>query len=216
MDDIKDKLGELFRTTFEEHHAPLESEDWEGLNTKLQRRNFFKFNALQFNVYYASMIIFCFMVCAGIGSHYTYTTFLRTDDNITKKEHSKQELLVSDIENNSGTTVLIKEKDALNNRRPLSSIPKNEGIYSKGNKNTEASNDTSLIPKGSIEKKVKEIENQRIPPEVSPTISIHHHVNSDSLKPKQKTKRTLYITKQDTIIQYDTIPSAKKKKKWLK
>ena len=66
MENTHDNIGTLFSNTFEKHEISPDKEEWDMLSTTLQKRNFFRFNATQFNVYYASAIVFCFLVSSAL------------------------------------------------------------------------------------------------------------------------------------------------------
>jgi len=205
----EDNIGQLFRTSFEAHKDVPESGEWEMLQTSMQKVNFFKFNALQFNIYYASTILFCFLTCLTIGSHYTYSHIL----NLSNKEES---------------TGKINKIESVDAQSSVSEIQKPSEIiklnYKKENKSPENSSVAKLPVKASEEKGMQETYgNNTTKVNVSgksPSDTTHSKKETFTAEQKQDTlkkpKRTLYITKQDTIYQYDTLKAVKKKNWKLK
>lgn len=209
MENLKDNIGELFSNTFEKHEIIPEREEWDMLSASLQKRNFFRFNATQFNVYYASTIVFCFLVCLGVGSHYTYTHFIKpnklvensldTPSDSSKEAVSKQRISVENQETANSESSSLSLHESKNATTASSSINKNGKDEVKENQEVTTFSET-LNRKDSIH--------------VQANIPVHKPATKDSAKARPK--RILYITKQDTILKFDTLHAPKQKKKWFK
>jgi hypothetical protein len=149
-------------------------------------------------------------VCAGVGSHYTYTHFIKPNKSVETSLGTSSD---SSIETVSKHSISIETQEAVN--------AESSSLSSHESKNEKTS--SSSINKNG---KVKVEENQQVST-LSETVkrkdSIHVQSNIPVLKPitkdslvKAKPKRILYITKQDTILKFDTLHAPKQKKKWFK
>ena len=209
MENTQDNIGTLFSNTFETHEIIPEREEWDMLSTTLQKRNFFRFNATQFNVYYASTIVFCFLACAGVGSHYTYTNFIKPNKQVE-----------SNLDNPSNSSLEVVSKQRISFENQDAANAESSSLSSHESKNAKIA--SSSINKNS---KVEVKENQEVisfsetvkrkdSVHVQANIPVHKPITKDSIKAKPK--RILYITKQDTILKFDTLHAPKQKKKWFK
>lgn len=205
MEKMKNDIGELFGNAFEKHKVSPEKEEWDMLSTTLQKRNFFRFNATQFNVYYASSIIFCFLVCIGVGSHYAYNNVLKQE----KESETISSAPVS-VSSSQNTSILNDQETVERNVQIFDSKVKIE------NKNIDKSLDK-------LEKEVVrgQLVNQKMKDSKgNDTLQLKSNVNTHSASVIdsiiEKPKRVLYITKQDTIVKFDTLKLSRQKKKWFK
>jgi hypothetical protein len=90
----------------------------------------------------------------------------------------------------------------------------------------ETENPTSTKERGTEEDKQPSLERMGQPKNMSTMVSIKEDTASKAIVQKpislpstdtsKLTKKTLYITKQDTIFKYDTVRTHKSRKKWLK
>lgn len=202
MTEKEDDIGKLFRTTLDGLETPIESGEWESMQTHLQKWNFFHFNAFQFNIYYAGMVIFCFITCAFVGTHYTYTNFFKKTDLVVREEQVVRDKVKGEMGNNPLKEDSKNEKSVVGER--------NNQIVTLPRKYIKLIENKIITRKE--ESKLTALDTNRIEtpiPAVVPVVS-----KPDSVKPKPK--RVVYLTKQDTIIQFDTIQAPKKKKKWFK
>ena len=209
MENTHDNIGELFSNTFEKHEIIPKREEWDMLSATLQKRNFFRFNATQFNVYYASTIVFCFLVCLGVGSHYTYTNFIKlnkpletrlgTLSDSSKEVVSKRSMSVENRE--------ISNVESASLSSPENKHAKNSSSSSNKNRKTEIKENQSINT-------VLETATRKDSVHLQANIPVHKPISKDSAKARPK--RILYITKQDTILKFDTLHAPKQKKKWFK
>lgn len=205
MEEQEDTLGLLFKNSFEGHKPPLEEGEWDMLSNSLEKRNFFKFNPYQFNIYYASTILACFFICLGVGSHYVYKQHPFSASN------SETSTVLSDT---SATHVLgegkkIRAEDPQEEFNSEPHVPYSRVEEKKVEKKpTEEKtvSEPSQVPSNSLTSKKDTI-----------THSVVHKTNPQPTIDSSKiNKKVLYITKQDTIFKYDTVRTHKPRKKWLK
>jgi hypothetical protein len=209
MENLKDNIGELFSNAFEKHEIIPEGEEWDMLSATLQKRNFFRFNATQFNVYYASTIVFCFLVCAGVGSHYTYTNFIKLNKQVESSLATPSD---SSIEAITKQKISVENQEAANAKS--TSLPLVESKNAKTGSSIINKNDKVEAKENQVLETVSETVKRKDSVHVQATIPVHKLVSKDSIKAKPK--RILYITKQDTILKFDTLHAPKQKKKWFK
>jgi len=209
MENTQDTIGTLFSNTFEKHEIMPEREEWDMLSTTLQKRNFFRFNATQFNVYYASTIIFCFLVCLGVGSHYTYTNFIKPNKQVETNLGSSSD---SSIEAVSKQSISVENQEAANAKS--SSLSLNESKNAKAISSNINKKDKVEAKENQVLATVSETVKRKDSVQVQANIPVHKPIIKDSIKAKPK--RILYITKQDTILKFDTLHAPKQKKKWFK
>ena len=211
MENTQDNIGMLFSNTFEKHEIIPERDEWDTLSASLQKRNFFRFNATQFNVYYASTIVFCFLACAGVGSHYTYTNFIKPNKQVESN---------LDNPSNSSLEVVSKQRISFENQDRTNAESTSLPLDESKNAKTISSN---INKNGNVEAKAKENQvlatvsetvKRKDSVHVQANVSVHKPINKDSIKAKPK--RILYITKQDPILKFDTLHAPKQKKKWFK
>lgn len=209
MKNTQDNIGTLFSNTFEKHEIIPEREEWDMLSTTLQKRNFFRFNATQFNVYYASTIVFCFLVCASVGSHYTYTHFIKPNKPVETS---------LDAPSNSSKEAISKQRVSGKNQQitntESSSLPLEESKNAKTSSSSINKNSKAEVQENQVIATVSESVKRKDSVHVQANVPVHKPIAKDSAKARPK--RTLYITKQDTILKFDTLHAPKQKKKWFK
>lgn len=217
MEEPQDNIGNLFLQAFEGHQVSPEREEWDVLQKTLQTRNFFKFNPMQFNIYYASSIIFCFLVCVGVGSHYTYTQW-------KKPATTHDRVLPSPAPTTYGPTGLpaVDVRDELGVHRPNpnhATSDDDKQTIGKGRGNGTSDEQMTEQPTAEDAHTSYSSKNEGTPNTLTAPDTVHvkpvtHH-KTHKADTTTKPKRILYITKQDTIIQYDTLRAPRKKKKWF-
>lgn len=207
MEDVKDDIGQMFQKTFESHKTKPDPGDWEILAGSVQKINFFKFNPFQFNIYYASTILFCFVTCLGIGSHYTYSHMFGADEKrgvIDPKDSTNIKVLNNNSSIEDKSLHWVKDSIQVKTEKNLENIKfmKTQKQGSKQNMK-ETEDPSSLTNKKEIAVSVDTLQK---PIQLKQVI-----FSADSSKLKRK--RTLYVTKQDTIIQFDTLHAPKQKRR---
>jgi hypothetical protein len=205
MEDSNDEIGKLFKAAFEGHKTPPTNEEWEVLGSSLTKHNFFKFNPYQFNIYYAGTIVICFLICVGVGSHYGYKNFVEPSFTQTIE-------IQTTISSEDSTAYLITENPVKTQnegqKKESRDNPKGEQI-SERKETTLLIEQTSSARLTPVTKRV-DSSNQALQRK-------EHSSKVDSLShPLKPAKRTLYITKRDTIFRFDTIKTQKKQRKWLR
>jgi uncharacterized membrane protein YgaE (UPF0421/DUF939 family) len=73
---MEDPLKKIYKKAFDSYTQPVDSFEFDKLQLVLQKHNFMRFQAFQFNVYYASMIATFFLLSIGTTSHYVYNFVL--------------------------------------------------------------------------------------------------------------------------------------------
>lgn len=204
MEELEDDIGLLFKNAFDGHKASPGDASWEGLNHSLGTRNFFRFNPYQFNIYYASSIIACLFICLGVGSHYTYRNWIEEKQPIVS-------VAPAPVYKGEGTATQELEETE---EKPQST-QKVEATVEKKTSGKEATVDEmEALPKPEKEKAVSLPAKADSSYHIKSPATVHSapRLEADS---SAKPKRTLYITKRDTIFKVDTIKTHKKQKKWF-
>lgn len=205
MEEQEDKLGSLFKTSFEGHKVPLEEGEWDVLSNRLEKRNFFKFNPYQFNIYYASTIIACFFICLGLGSNYVYKQYVYSEP-LLEASGTKVNTTVPTVEAPKSRNVTVNPKGLAYDTQATVIPQKEEKAIKKGDAVETA---VEMPQHHLISSPIKKDTIAHLEPQ-QPTLQV---ITTDSSKIN---KKVLYITKQDTIFKYDTVRTHKSKKRWLK
>ncbi len=202
MEERNDDIGKLFKNAFTGHKVPPSNEEWEMLNSSLTKHNFFKFNPYQFNIYYASTIVVCFFICVGVGSHYTYKHFVEPIFTQTIQIQTSVE------SGDSIPNVSSKELGPIQEVKPAYEKNITVASHSLKDKSISIVVDQEIQVNTSHQLAKSDSSSHFHPPNVSISIV-------DSVSGKDKPyKRTLYITKRDTIFRFDTVKTPKRQRRW--
>jgi len=184
---MEDPLKNIYKKAFDGYIQPVDPFEFDKLQLVLQKHNFMRFQAFQFNVYYASMIATFFLLSIGTTSHYVYNFVL----NKPQAEVINMPIPVS--------TVIIEQN------RKSDKITKNENKPVKAkSESKEAASTIEQIKTTSIDDNTTIIEEQLVSSPVSENIHAVIHPVSEPAKIHIK-KQKVVIELQDTIHKFDTI-----------
>lgn len=206
MEELEDDIGLLFKNAFDGHKASPGDTSWEALNHSLGTRNFYRFNPYQFNIYYASSIIACLFICLGVGSHYTYKQWI---------EDRQPVVSVAPATVPTGVGLASEELE-------VPAKPQSDQKVETATEKKAFVKESSQAGKGVTENPEKERAVNYAPIKTDSSHHVAaknpaplHHTSQVKADSSTKPKRTLYITKRDTIFKVDTIKTHKKQKKWF-
>jgi len=204
-------IGNLFKSGLQDFKADISEEEWLATEIKVRGKNFFRFSASNFNIYYCALFLTSFALSSIVFVDYF---FLRekTGSNTVKEEvlapQIKQE--VSAPQKNSLPDNNSKENGGIGNNstskepNPNSAKPLKETNYSIKN-NLISSQDSIKKVNNSISASPATVQDNNIS-------SAINNADSSTIQ-KPKTKKIVYITRQDTVRVYDTLDAKKTKKR---
>ena len=237
MEQENKTLGGMYKSAFKDLETPGADYEWNGIEKRLDRLKFYRLSFTHFNIYYSLLILGCFIASITSATHYflvtaptvakynaiikrdsVYSTTTRTYTipdvrypNPIKTEQAQQSTPTAPM-----PASVYKENNKLKaeNNKPVNNNKlKNAANTSSSNintsNNTKNKNEERFIiplPKENITASKK-----------TDSLVASTPVKSykDTLKPLKETKtsrKTIYITKQDTIFEYDTLKTKKNKK----
>jgi hypothetical protein len=179
----KKDIGGLFNDKLQDFSPEGSPDEWMGLDLKLNKLSFYKFQLAQFNIYYAALIGLCF----------SFSSAVFVDHFFIQKKNAQEEKI-------SGVSIQTADSMLL--------LP-------KPSESTLVTKDNLKKVKNPLEPRAKEDAmglQTHTPLKETKTVSIEE-VKEKTSEPSQpiKTKNTVYITKQDTIVVYDTLTIKKRK-----
>lgn len=193
MREHKEDILDLYKKDFE---GKIEEDEWEDLALKLEEVNFYHFRFVRFNIYYCSLIILTFLFSAGVFvDHYFFG-----EDQASKEQATgspafieKKSAVTETINDSAGKAIsALPKKKKKNTPTPISKVAKSSLIISDDPINTPSGN--------------KEESPSKSDPYIEPALK------KDSIL-KKKPKNVVYITRQDTIVIYDTLITEEEIKK---
>ena len=231
------KLGDIYKSAFKDLETPGADYEWNGVEKRLDRLKFHRLSFTHFNIYYSLLILGCFIASITSATHYFLVTAptvakynaIITRDSVytsaTTRTYNKPDVSYSKP---------IKTEQA---QQASPTAPMPTSVYKENNKFKAESNEpdnnilknvtnttkNTLLPQNTSKNKNEE---QFIIPVPKESIAGNKKADSivaitpvksdkDTLKPLKETKtsrKTIYITKQDTIFEYDTLKTKKNKK----
>ncbi|MBI4649446.1 MAG: hypothetical protein HY738_23315 [Bacteroidia bacterium] len=238
----KDNIENLFKQSLHELEVPLKTSEWQGLSSKLTKLNFLKFGVFHFNIYYFITIVSILITGAAISLHLIFSDFSTEKDTIPKtslqdiiyesqteintpshdsKQNSEIKPSTSNNESTAGGNTSNNGENS--NNVPQTSILKNSGQNSnipEIHKNDVGNSKINNIKSGSKSSdQEKSIDKEPTVPAANSLQSGKINIDNrdtenqiDSTKSTTKVK-TIYLIKQDTIYQYDTIKSKNRRNK---
>jgi hypothetical protein len=202
MENNKDVFANLFKEEFQNNTESLSLSEQYQLEKLVRKQAFWSFSPYTFNMYYALAIVSGFLLSTTLGVHYIYNYVYQNpyqyyaieqkailpNDSITVNNNTEQHF--------SNTTT------RTNNNKPLIPSVKNTILQTGNQSNADKTIDSSIVNSPKIEPIISAKPNLE-PEEIKP-------MKKDSIKPIRK---TIYITKRDTIFQLDTLKNKPKRKK---
>ena len=195
MNDSEKILSDIFSQKLDQvaidFNAP---KSFDALQIRMSLQKFFHFNVRHFNIYYASAIFCCVFFNGVLGVQYfkNQKEIVEMKVELNNQQIAFQQLLQSKILTTMPTN--IKDSEVLSKKitvAQIDSLSKNKNLATKKIQLTKPSN-PALSTADSLR------ENVTVP------------VANNAI---QAPAKTLYIVKQDTIIQYDSIPLLPRKTK---
>jgi|GEM_PF-5128251 len=226
------KLGDLYKEAFNDFEAQGNSYDWNDVEKRLDKMKFYKLSFTHFNIYYSLLIVTCFIASLISATHYFLVTVPRINsdtavtatypNSVKTGDESNKEELNSDTKGNENNEKSFKEEsDRIVKKGNTTSKIKKENLLNKDYEGAESVNDKENTKNQSNKVKKESIiptsanGNNEILKRDSVTIIPHVNKEKDSLKvhkPLKTPKKTVYITKQDTIFEYDTLKTKKNRR----
>ncbi len=226
MKDDHKKVEDLYKDAFSDFEVPGAGYDWNGIEKHLDKVKFYRLSLTHFNIYYSLLIATCFVASIITASHYFMVTvpYVKDHTTIVIKDKDSTSTL---FQNKKGFK--ISNGDSEKNKKNIPSLkadPANESIKTNKYKNSPRNKDYAGAESASTSPDKNQPTNSSENPLVIPmpankgtkdsiAIVAPMHHEKDSLKTRKEpktSKKTIYITKQDTIFEYDTLKTKKNKK----
>jgi hypothetical protein len=202
-------LGDLFKKQVLNYQPEVSEEEWNSLEVKLKKINFLRFSLTNFNIYYCFMILSCFIFNSAIFVDY----FLLHRENpqvtsisVTPSTQSKSK---------------IEDKSLLKTGNNFINLPDRKKADPAGN--TILHDSIINYPNNDFaEKNIVHQDSGKINSEKNVNINFSSYGNNrnnnvdSAAQRKVNLKKTLYITRQDTIVVYDTLSNKKRRIKKIK
>ena len=200
----RNKIDELFEGAFGES-SPIsgESTDWDSMEMKLETSRFYRFKISRFNIYYASLIALSFSFSLLVAVDYFFNKKPISASSVSTIEEQKDKSINNIDNNKSAEQQLLKDKNnSLEKKQPFSKTKENIlEVASSSDKKNSGNNITfdtlSNIPLNEIHTEPVNTTQPEVP----------------LPKNQEKKKRIVYVSKRDTIYNYDTLRVEKRKKK---
>ena len=199
MENSQEKLSHILHQKLDNIDVNMNSSNgFDALQIKLSLQKFFYFHPRHFNIYYAAVILSSVLFNVALGIQYfrnqnaVEKKLMVMEDKISGQHLAYQQLLQNQIIATKPT--IIKEVEVLQKKMIASQLSEN-------NKN-----------KSVVNEKIKIVKVSKA--EVLVTDSSSSKIAASTVgKVIKAPTKTLYIVKQDTIIQYDSIPLLPRKTK---
>ncbi|GAL82782.1 hypothetical protein MYP_8 [Sporocytophaga myxococcoides] len=207
----KRSIENIFKQGLENYEIQPNEDEWSEIDLALPRINFFRFSFVNFNIYYCSLIVLCFLFSA-LSLIYTLAgKNVRTQPSVAvKKENIEFEKFdqkeLKQI--NKDSKSVVSQRVSVVKVKPKK-IVKSESVANykiNTNKNLHIPLDINQDTLGNNEKL------QQSSKEANLSLTELSQPEQQKKKDVSK-KRIVYITKQDTIIVIDTLSKRKPKRK---
>jgi hypothetical protein len=144
---------DIFKAKFRNFESKPDAGEWESLNAKLTKVNFFKFNISSFNIYYATLILSLTIV----GSVFFFSENTAKNASVIKEKEFKTIVMPkvpdkNNTINNSNNRTFTNEKDKskktmLSSRHIADSVIKPKDTVAMAQINTKNANDSLPVRK---------------------------------------------------------------------
>jgi hypothetical protein len=188
---MDDPLKKIYKKAFDTYTQPVESFEFDKLQLALQKHNFMRFQAFQFNVYYASMIATFFLLSIGTTSHYVYNFVLNKPQDEFVNTVIPASKVVIEQNKNSDKLARIENKKVKVKRQTNENIKESNSSVNQV-KTTLIDHDKTIVEEQSTSLAISENIQTLSQPSLEPT-KVH-------IK-----KQKVVIELQDTIHKFDTI-----------
>jgi len=211
----KSSIENIFRQGLENYEIQPDEEEWSAVDLALPRINFFRFSFVNFNIYYCSLIVLCFLFSA-LSLLYTLSgRNVRTSAAITGEKGKVEYPIIEKDEKARLKQVNNKDGQFLSSQRESVEKVKSEVVIKTESKSRNKNNAeiNSHIPQRINQDTLGNKE------KVQQSIQIDNPTLTELSQPEQqkkknvKNKRIVYITKQDTIVVIDTLSKRRPKRK---
>ncbi len=196
MAEEENNIDQFFKAKLSDRVAAPPEEIWEGIESAIPKSLFFRFRYEKMNVYYCSMIACCFL-------------FSTTSLIYTAKQY---------YETGRNNTVTVVERDTIfnTNSAPVSPSINNAKKSRLRNYNSEEA-DNGVAVESELERDRK-IKDSIAAIEMATKLDSAKNAQkllepTTHVKPKEKKlKKIVYITDYDTVVNYDTLRTKKKRR----
>lgn len=224
---LQDILSDAFQdeVNYEGH-----SEDYLILQSKLQKKAFYRFSKSSFNIYYASCILASFIICVSIGIHYVFhihksQELFNSFDSLTEKtirnmssslpleaeilgskmqhQHFSSSPLTSSLKEKEPASIILKENKVKSKDKETG---RKEKSISKPNPVSKITQVNYILTEETIEGTIKEESVNKNKEFLSPSTIGPNPALLESEEKSPKTKiQKIIIYKQDTIYKFDSV-----------
>jgi len=231
MKEDNKKLGDLYKDVFKDLEEQGTGYDWNDMEKKLDRIQFYRLSFTRFNIYYSLLIITCFIASITSATHYflvavprlnKQNTVIITDSVSVPSSGNTLNDPKTTIENRDLNNTMLqdnkKKTDPKSEQNYTQKLRENNAIKSQ-NSTTKAAPTTNypqnfLINDGEMEQNSK-ADGTKANKDSITSANTPIQQLKDTLKTPKEPKtinKTVYITKQDTIFEYDTLKTKKNRK----
>lgn len=188
---MEDPLKNIYKKAFDSYTQPVDPFEFDKLQLALQKHNFMRFQAFQFNVYYASMIATFFLLSIATTSHYVYNFVLK----------KSQEGFVN--------TTIPASRAIVEQSTKTDKVTKNENKQEKAKSESKddrkkANSSGNQLNTNLIDNNETIVEEKSTIVSTSENIQVVSQPSSEPIKVHIK-KQKVIIELQDTIHKFDTI-----------
>lgn len=141
------ELKNMFSEALSDFEDKEDRNEWLGIEQKLIRRNFFKFNAYRFNVYYACCVGFTFLLALGLGGHYLHHHVFSPERN------QPQVVTLPIVEEKQHNTASVTSKDTSQLEKPVKRTKKVTYSHTKDEPSS-SENNVNNHPDSSTKKEI--------------------------------------------------------------
>lgn len=210
----KSSIENIFRQGLENYEIQPDEDEWSAVDLALPRVNFFRFSFVNFNIYYCSLIVLCFLFSA-LSLIYTLSGRNVRTETVFTGEKGKVEFPITENQDKAELKKINKDSRTLASQK-ISGEKVKSKVVIKAESVSENKNKPELkssIAKGNIQDTLENKEKMQQPINVDNPPLTELSQSEQQKKKDAKKKRIVYITKQDTIVVIDTLSKRKPKRK---
>ena len=193
MAEEENHIDQLFKTKLSNRVSAPPDDIWEGVESAIPKRLFFRFRYEQMNIYYSSMIACCFLF-SGVSMVYSVKQYYK---NLTPENTLiiDQDSTVKQIGDSSAA---FKNNEKREKRKWYDLTSKNKQSEDENFPTLKDDEKDSLLSK-------------EISVKADSFIVAKPVVIAPEVKPK-KVKKIVYVMDYDTVVNYDTLRTKRKRK----
>jgi hypothetical protein len=200
MENKSENIGDLFKSRLNDFSVEGSRDEWIELDIKLEKSYFFKFRPTHFNIYYSALVGICFLLSTAVFVDH----FLIKREFITEKINNEQ---IEPGQINQDKSIQENKQSNLINPKSIKTKRIIESKYKDSNTNYQE----NIIPKNNEQDRKLELTKPDILTTETSKENLPEVVSAiPEIKPK---KKVVYITKQDTIVVFDTVKTNKTRRR---